>query len=173
MVRPARARRGELLTLGNARGVRVVVHPQRGTPDGSTGTLTIEHDGAVVGVLPYRIDARANQLQPDIVVPSQAAATIQAAVNQVTDRNNDGTLVVALRPGLYHENVVVSRPMVVRGAGAQSTILQGDGSASVVSVNAANSTIQGLTTVGGGNGFALAGASTLLIDSRAWHNSKG
>ncbi len=170
ILRPAPARRGESVTLDSARGVRVVLHTQRGALDGSTGTLAIEHDGIVVGALPYRIDARANRPQADIVVPSQAAATIQAGINQVTDRNNDGALVVAVRPGLYHENVVVNRPIVLRGAGAGSTILQGDGPASVVSVTAANSTIQGLTAVGGGNGFAVSGGSMLLIDSSAWHN---
>jgi parallel beta-helix repeat protein len=170
VILPTRARRGELIDLGSARGVRVVVRTQRGTPDGSTGTLAIEHDGVVVGALPYRIDAGANQPQADVVVPSQAATTIQAGIDQVTDRNHDGALVVAVRPGLYHENVVVNRPIVLRGAGAGTTILEGDGSANVVSVNAPNSTLQGLTTVGGGNGFALSGGSTLLIDSSAWHN---
>jgi hypothetical protein len=170
VIRPARARRGEPVDLGSARGVRVVVSTQRGTPDNSMGTLAIEHDGLVVGALPYRIDAHANRPQADVVVPSQAAATIQAGIDQVTDRNSDGALVVAVRPGLYHENIVVNRPIVLRGAGAGSTILTGDGSASVVSVNAPNSTLQGLTTVGGGNGFALSGGSTLLLDSSAWHN---
>ena len=106
VLRPAPARRGEPVDLGSARGVRVVVQTQRGTPDNSTGTLAIEHDGVVVGALPYRIDAHANRPQADVVVPSQAAATIQAGIDQAVDRNNDGALVVAIRPGLYHENVI-------------------------------------------------------------------
>lgn len=167
---PARARRGQAVEIDTAKGVRVVVHAQPDTADGTTGTLMIEHGGVVVGTQPYRIDVRANQLQADIVAPGPAAATIQAAINQVTDRNHDGALVVAIRPGLYQESVVVGRPMVLRGAGAGATVLQGDGTASVVSVTAPNSTVQGITTVSGGQGFALSGPSTLLIDGRAWHN---
>lgn len=170
LVSPAKARRGETVLLRSAAGVRVALHAQRGAADGATGALTVEQNGAVVGALPYRIDARANQPPPDIIAPSQGAPTIQAAIDQVADRNHDGALVVAVRPGLYHENVRVNRSIVLRGAGAGSTILQGDGAASVVSVSALSSTVQGLTTVGGSNGFALGGASALLIDSRAWHN---
>ncbi len=170
LVQPAQARRGEAVRLSSARGVRIAVRAQRGTIDGSTGTLIIEEDGVVVGALPFRIDARANRPRSDIIAPSRAAPTIQAAINQVTDRNHDGALVVTVRPGLYHENIVVNRSIVLRGAGTGSTIIAGDGTGSVVSVSAPNSMIQGLTTVGGSSGFALAGASTLLIDSRAWHN---
>jgi hypothetical protein len=169
-VRPSQARKGTTVQLRSAEGIRVTVYAPKGTPDGTTGALTIEEEGMVVGAVPYRIDARANQPAPDITVPSRTAATIQAAIDQVVDRNHDGTLVVAVRPGLYHENIIVNRSIVLRGDGAGSTILQGDGSANVVSVTAPNTTIQGLTTVGGSNGFALSGASALLIDSRAWHN---
>ena len=136
LVRPARARRGEAIRLSTPAGIQVAVYAPPGTADGTTGTLTIEHDGIVVGALPYHIDARANQPQPDIIAPSQGAATIQAAINQVTDRNHDGAFVVAVRPGLYRETIAVSRSIVLRGAGADSTILQGDGVADVVSVSA-------------------------------------
>lgn len=170
LVRPARARRGEPVALRTARGIRIAIEAQRGTIDGSIGTLTIEDDGAVVGALTYRIDARANQQRSDMTVPNRTVPTIQAAIDQVTDRNSDGTLIVAVRPGVYHENVVVNRSVVLRGAGADSTIIQGNGTATVVSVNAPSSTIQGLTTVGGGSGFALIGDASQLIDSRAWHN---
>jgi Right handed beta helix region len=170
LTRPAAARRGALVRLRRAAGLWVGVSAPSGTADGTAGTLTVENNGVAVGALPYHVDARVNRPRADMTVPSRAAATIQAAIDQVADRNHDGALVVAIRPGLYRENIVVGRQIVLRGDGADSTILQGDGASNVVSVAAPNATLQGLTTVGGSTGFALAGATALLIDSRAWHN---
>ncbi len=151
-------------------GIPITVAVPPGTPDGTTGTLTVEYQGVVVGGIPYRVDVRANQPPVDLTVPSPQALTIQAAINSVFDRNGDGFLVIGVKPGLYRENVVVNRPLELRGDDAGTTVIQGDGSASVLSASAGNITIRNLTTVGGSSGFTFSSSSARLVECRAWHN---
>ena len=168
IVRPPGAATG--LTVRSAAGTPVTLQMPAGAPDGTAGTITVELDGVVVDALPYRVDARFDHMRPDVRVPSLRAPTIQAAINAVFDRNHDGKLVIDVKPGLYREDLVVNRSVVLRGREPETTIVQGSGSGSVISVSAANATVEGLTAVGGTSGFALSGASTRLLDVTAWHN---
>ncbi|MFQ5667564.1 MAG: nitrous oxide reductase family maturation protein NosD [Candidatus Binatia bacterium] len=156
--------------LDVAEGVPVTFGVPVHTPDGTRGSLTLEQAGVVVGVLPYRVDARANRPEPDLSVPSQQAPSIQAAIDSISDSNGDGLLVINLEPGLYRENVLANRPVVLYGAGMDSTILQGDGSASVLRVTASNVAVHGLTVLGGMDGFTLDAPAALLAQTRAWRN---
>ncbi len=170
IVQPHTARRGLQVSLHSTFGVPVVIKVPPGTPEGTTGTLVAERDGVIVGALTYHVDARVNRPAPDIVVPSQQAATIHAALAQVSDVNHDGTVVVAVKPGLYHENIAINGPVLLQGDGAGTTIVQGDGTASVLSITAAGASVQGITALGGTAGFTVAGPSGMLIDVRAWRN---
>ncbi len=170
IVRPSAARGGRAVSLRSAEGVRVTVKVPPGTASGTHGTLTAERNGGVVAALSYRTDSQADRPRADISVPSARAPSIQAAIDNVVDRNNDGVLVIDISRGLYRENLSVHRSVVVRGDLEGSTLVQGDGSASVLAVTAPNATIRGLTAVGGTQGFALSGANALLADSAAWRN---
>ncbi len=162
--------RGESVTLRSSSGVRVVARVAAGSSDGAEGVLSAEHSGVVVGSLRYQVSAGATRALADVVVPSIDAPTIQAAIANVTDRNHDGRLVVAVRAGIYRENVLVNRSVELRGDDAATTFVQGDGTSSVLSVTAPDVVIRGLTAIGGTSGFALSGPSTQLVASRAWRN---
>jgi parallel beta-helix repeat protein len=152
-------------------GIAIVLKVPSGTADGTTGTLTVERDGAVLAALPYRVDSRVNRLRADLTVPGKQAATIQAGIDQVTDRNRDGNLVVEVGPGLYHENVTVNRSVTLRGRyGSGITVIQGTPSGAAMSVTAAQASITGLTTTGAATGFALSGGGAVLMDVRASNN---
>ncbi len=152
-----------------AAGLRVSVSARSGTADGSAHTVTIERDGAVVDRLACTVDARLNA-RPDLTVPTDATPTLQAAIASATDRNLDGTITIAVKPGRYRETLTITRALTLRGEDAATTVLQGDGTAPVVRVTAANVTLRGLGAVGGGSGFALEADSALVADSRAWRN---
>jgi hypothetical protein len=170
IVQPRDAQPGTPLSIRKAGGVRVVLSLSRSAPDGAAGALTVERDGVVVGALPYRVDAGMNEPPADIRVPSAQAPTIQAAIDHVTDQNNDGALVIAVGPGLFRENIVVNRSIVLRGNGAGSTIIDGSPHASVVTISAPHATIQGVSAIGGALGFAINAAAASLTEVRAYHN---
>jgi len=165
---PDRSRRK--LLLRDAKGRRVTLSVPARMLDGTTGVVTAERDGLVVATLRYRTDRRASRPKPDVVVPSNSVPTIQEAIDGTLDRDGDGLVVVEVGPGLYPENLVIDRPVVLQGAGADRTIVRGDGWSSVIRVDAPNVTIRGMTAVGGTTGFALGAASTTLAESRAWNN---
>jgi parallel beta-helix repeat protein len=56
---------------------------------------------------------------------------------------------VLVAPGVYHEHIVLKQGVVVRGAGAEVTIIDGGGSGKVVT-GADNSLLEGFTITGGG-----------------------
>ncbi len=168
--RPSAARQAPGVTLTSTNGKTVGVEVPKNTPDGVSGSLMVESNGVVVAAVAYRVDVRANTVRPDVTVPSRNAPTIQAAINTVTDRNGDGAMVVAVKPGVYRENVSLNRSVVVRGYDCRRTLIQGDGGTAVVSVGAANSTLQDLTVVGGTTGVSVSGSTALLSNVRAFRN---
>jgi parallel beta-helix repeat protein len=163
-------RRGRPLPIRGNNGRQLAGRVARGTPDGTAGTLSIEHDGVVVATLPYVVDARLQRRRPDVTVPSAAAPTIQAAVDTASDRNRDGVVAISVRPGLYRERVSIGRALELSGAGTGATVVEGDGTAIAVAVNAPGAVVQGLTAVGAGTGFHIAGSGATLRASRAWRN---
>ena len=170
VARPPRAAHPRNVILRATQQIRLDLAARLGTPESTTGTLTAEHNGAVVAALTIRVDARANRPRADVVVPSLQAATIQSAVETVTDVNHDGQLVVDVRPGLYRETVTINRGLLLRGSTAGTTIVQGDGTTSTIRVNAPGTTVQQITAVGGEDGFALDAANAVLTEAAAWHN---
>ena len=170
IVHPGKGSTEQALSLPTADGRRVVLQVPPGSADGTTGLVTVEQDGIVVAAHPYRIDPRVNRLKADVVAPSATLPTIQSALEAATDRNGDGLVVVSVRPGVFYERLVIDHPLVLQGAGAERTIVRGDGTGPVVSVVAPNVEIRRITAVGGTTGFALAGPSAALVEARAWHN---
>ncbi|MDX2171343.1 MAG: right-handed parallel beta-helix repeat-containing protein [Deltaproteobacteria bacterium] len=171
LLSPRLTRRGAALMLRRG-SLRVAGRVPPDTADGAAGTIRVERDGVVVATLPYTVRAAANRPRADLVVPSSAAATIQAGIDAATDRDGDGHIVVAVRPGLYREAVAVRRFVDLIGAGRAQTILLGDGSAPVVEVLSPGSLVSGVTAIGGWRGVELGGASTRLFDVLAWRNGE-
>ncbi|MFE5773288.1 right-handed parallel beta-helix repeat-containing protein [Streptomyces sp. NPDC056485] len=98
----------------------------------------------------------------ELVVPSAAYPTVQSAVDAAQPGGR-----IALRPGVYREQVTIHKNLTLTGAGAgKSTILapehlvEGpDGRNSIVSLdNAASVKISRLTVSGPGSGTCAAGA---------------
>jgi len=167
-IRPRRAT-SRPVVIDSPDGAQISVKSPSHTHDGTTGVLTAEHDGVVIGALSYRVDGRLGG-RADLTVPSPGVSTIQAAIASVSDRNHDGALVIDIKGGLYRENLLVDRPVTLRGDDGETTIVEGDGTAGAIHVTAPNVSLWGLTAAGGASGFSLGGANVLVAGSRAWRN---
>ena len=132
-----------------AGSLRIAGRVPASAPDGSAGVVRVERDGVVIATLPYTVDRAANAPRPDVTVPTKGAPTIQAAVADAVDGNQDGRIVIAVRAGLYRESVVIDRTLELIGEGRALTILQGDGSGPVLTATAPNVVVRGVAAVGG------------------------
>jgi len=103
-------------------------------------------------------------------------ATIQEAVD---DPECDAISVAA---GTYDENVVITRAVILQGAGAASTIIDGGGSGVVISISdGVTPTIDGFTITGGdgtgnggqGGGISILGASAIIRNNVITGNVAG
>src|SRR5262249_44614823 len=106
----------------------------------------------------------------DLTVPSPGVTTIQAAIASVSDLNHDGALVIDVKAGLYRENLLVNRPVTLRGDDGETTVIEGEGTAGAIRATASNASRWGLVVVGGAGGFSLESANVLVDGSRAWRN---
>lgn len=167
-VKVQRPRKAALLETANGIEARFKVSSR--LADGTSGAMTIEVGGAVVDAVRYVVDSRLNRLRADISVPSETALTIQAAIAAVYDKRRDGLLVIDIAPGVYRENLVVDRSVILRGNGAGMTILQGDGSANAMSLSAAYSSASRVAAIGGGVGVAVGAANVDLVDVAVWRS---
>jgi len=157
------------VVIDSSNGAPISVKGPGRTGDGTTGVLTVERDGVVIGTLGYRVDGRLGG-RADLTVPSPGVSTIQAAIASVSDLNHDGALVIDVKAGLYRENLLINRPVTLRGDDGETTVVEGDGTAGTIRVTAPNVSLWGLTAVGGASGFALESTSALVDGSRAWRN---
>ncbi|MBI3784011.1 MAG: right-handed parallel beta-helix repeat-containing protein [Deltaproteobacteria bacterium] len=157
--------------IKTAAGVDVVFAVRSGVADGTTGRIAVERNGGVVAVLPFRIDQRLGQPRPDAHVPSKKFKSIQAAVDQATDRDHNGQLVIDVDPGIYRENVTLNRAVLLRSRSADNTFIVGNGTAPAVTISSPSVTMFGFTTVGGAAGFSVSGSGAQLSDVRAWMNN--
>ncbi len=162
--------RDSTVKLTSPHGLAVNLRTAPGSTSASTGTVTAERDGAVIAAAAYHIDPSANGPRFDLSVPSREAPTIQQAIDTVADRNRDGALVIGIRPGWFHENLVVNRPVMLWGRDAATTIVQGNSLTPVLQLTAPNAVVRGLTAIGGASGCTITGSGGRLIRSRAWDN---
>jgi hypothetical protein len=107
----------------------------------------------------------------DCAVPSGTYPTIQAAVS------NAACTQVLVAAGTYHENVLITRSVVLHGAGAATTIIDGGGNGPVIRVrNGAAPNISGFTIIGGdatadasdpgnGGGIHIQAATAIIHDN--------
>jgi hypothetical protein len=104
---------------------------------------------------------------PNCTVPGDSA-TIQGAVN------NPACTSVTVEAGVYAENVVITRSVTLRSAGAFAATIDGGGVGAVISIsNSAMVTIEGFTITGGdgssnngrGGGIAVREATAIILNN--------
>ncbi len=86
------------------------------------------------------------------------AGTVAAAIKNAADGD-----ILRLRPGIYHENLVLDRPLTIDGGGR--AVLQGSGAGSVITVTGPDVSIQGLTIQGSGSSHQTIDAGVQLTKS--------
>lgn len=88
-------------------------------------------------------------LSGTIRVPSQYA-TIQEAINAASPR-----MTIEVSSGIYHENVVMNKTVVLLGESQETTIIDGGGAGNSTIVTADDVTVRGFTVTNGINGLVL------------------
>jgi hypothetical protein len=96
---------------------------------------------------------------PFIALTAVASATIYvpvgyAKIQWAVDAASSGDTIFVYN-GTYFENVVVDKSLILTGEDKNTTIINGDGSRAVISINAANCVISGFTVKNGSNGIHL------------------
>lgn len=103
----------------------------------------------------------------DAMVPDDYPS-IEDAVQLVTDSNGDGLIEIMVRPGHYHENLVITRSnLVLSGMEAGAVVLMGSGSEPTVFIDGASGVqLRNLMITGEsvGDGVALADSDHCRIE---------
>lgn len=94
-----------------------------------------------------------------ITVPDDYS-TIQAAINAASSGDT-----VYVRAGTYYENVVINKTLSLVGQDRNATIIDGNGSGTVVSVTAANVSVTNLTLRNSGSAYWGKKYSGVLVES--------
>lgn len=110
-----------------------------------------------------------NSWAQDAYVPDHFP-TIATALAQATDVDGDGVLEIRVRPGVYPENILITRDDIsLSGEDRDTTILQGDGASDTLRIEHAFAvSIDTLTVTGGGmlnDGISLERSSACVIDN--------
>jgi parallel beta-helix repeat protein len=90
-----------------------------------------------------------------IYVPEDFAS-IQAAINNATPGDT-----VFVHQGIYYENIVVDRSISLIGENKSTTIVDGNGSGSVITVNGARVRVSGFTLRNSGTGWPKSGVQVV------------
>lgn len=85
-------------------------------------------------------------------------SSIQEAINNASDRET-----IRISSGKYHEHLVVYKPLTLVGENRDTTIIDGDGTGTVVQVKVDNTSISELTLQGSGCGCAF--RSGILLEN--------
>ena len=79
-------------------------------------------------------------------------SSIQGAMNNATQGDT-----IFVYPGVYHESIIVQKPLILIGENSTTTIIDGGGTGYVVTLAAGHSTISGFTITHSKKKFPLAG----------------
>ncbi|MGB8621774.1 MAG: nitrous oxide reductase family maturation protein NosD [Paracoccaceae bacterium] len=93
--------------------------------------------GLILSVLPVLAGAEQIEVRP-------GDGTITAAISRAADGDT-----FSLRPGTYHENLTLARPLTLNGGGKAE--VKGTGQGSVITVTGPDVTVRGLTISGSGS----------------------
>jgi nitrous oxidase accessory protein NosD/nitrous oxide reductase accessory protein NosL len=97
--------------------------------------------------------ARETRTRPVSVVVGEDAPTLASAIERAPPNTT-----VQIPPGEYETNLTVSKPLTLRGAGAE-TVLTGDGNGTVLTVNATDAAVTSLRITGVGDVGVRQGAA--------------
>jgi hypothetical protein len=91
-------------------------------------------------------------------VPSTAYPTIQVAVNDAT------CATINVAAGIYYELITINRSVMIRGAGQESTVVDGSHSGTVLTIVSGTVIVQGVTIQhGNGLGGGIWNSGTLTV----------
>lgn len=93
-------------------------------------------------LMKYRISVKAN---PDLIYVPMDYPTIQQAVNHA---NSGDTILV--QNGTYYEHVLINKSLSLVGEDRDLTVVDGNGTGNVISINANNVTVEGFTVMRSG-----------------------
>jgi nitrous oxidase accessory protein len=112
----------------------------------------------LTGMLTLAFKIQLVKSEPARTVVPDYYPTIQEAINHA----NDGDTIY-VKAGIYYENVVVNKAVLLIGENKVTTTIEGSGSGNVVSVPVNNVTITGFTIRG--SGMAYAGIELRLVEN--------
>ncbi|HXX87561.1 MAG TPA: NosD domain-containing protein [Candidatus Acidoferrum sp.] len=96
--------------------------------------------------------------------------TIQEALDAAETRNGQ---TISVEPGVFYEHIIARKSVYLIGKGKQNTILDGDGTGTVVSLQA-SVVLSGFTIQNGGIGVAVNSSNDgLIANSVIQHNEEG
>lgn len=87
--------------------------------------------------------------------------TIQEAINNVSDNST-----IIVRAGAYHESISINKPLTLTGENSETTVIDGDGAPTVVSLTA-TCNITGFTIRNGG--FGIGARTAFLVPQYTGH----
>jgi len=118
---------------------------------------------------PIKVNADANVLHVPVDYPS-----IQDAINHA----NIGDIIY-VHEGIYYENVVVNKSVTLFGENPDLTIIDGNGTGSVITISADNVTISGFTIRNSGTNIGDSGvciglfSGSVITNNKIMNNSNG
>ena len=116
-----------------------------------------------------KVNASANVLHVPVDYP-----TIQDAINHA----NTGDIIY-VHEGIYYENVVVNKSVILFGENPDLTIIDGNGTGSVITISADNVTISGFTIRNSGTSIGDSGvciglfSGSVITNNKIMNNSNG
>ncbi|MFC1602510.1 nitrous oxide reductase family maturation protein NosD [Pseudomonadota bacterium] len=121
-------------------------YPRHQTPRFNNDTLTSSYLNKLVGVISFLLLFFAATILPrsltaaDLQIPSEQFLTIQAAITAAASGDS-----LHIAPGIFQENILIDKPLFLRGAPDNKSIIDGSGKGKVITITSPNVHVSGLT----------------------------
>jgi len=125
-------------------------------------------DGDTIGFQANCSRIHVDAASPQYDVSYQDDEIIQEGI----DKGSGSDLVIDVEPGTYNEgNIVIDKALTLKGEGAASTVIDGEGSLMTVEVTANDVTIDGFLITGGNYGVYLDNSESGTIENNRIENT--